>query len=113
MEGEGEDSVYEAIVSKKRARDNVMSEMTDAIKLITPDIIQEFMDYVKLEIVHQCNDENDIKFEIDIAGCDDSFIPSDPDDAPLMFEPLIIATKNALPAIRISNKNSQMPCMNI
>ena len=57
---EDEDSVYEAIVSKKRARDNVMSEMTDSIKLITPEIVKAFMDYVKAEIVAQCDDFNNI-----------------------------------------------------
>jgi hypothetical protein len=91
---EDNDSVYEAIVSKKRARDNVMSEMIDSIKLITPEIIEEFMDYVKAEIVSRCDDPKYIKFEFEITKCDDLFIPTDPDDAPLMFYPLIIATKN-------------------
>jgi len=90
---EDEDSVYEAIVSKKRDRDNVMSEMTDSIKLITPEIVKAFMDYVKAEIVAQCDNLNNIKFEIEIADLDDCFIH--PDNTSPMFEPLIVATKNA------------------
>lgn len=103
---EEEDSVFEAIVSKKRARDDELisniSILEASIQSITPEIIKDFHDYVKSEIINKCDDPEKIKFSFEIVNFNDAFLPSDPDDTPIMFEPLVLATQKAKTNLNLS-----------